>query len=118
MFHWDLPQPLQDAGGWESERIIQWFADYARICYQLFGEDVKYWMTFNEPKQTCLDGYGTGNFAPAINAYGIGEYICTHNLLKAHAEAWHIYDREFRASQKGIYKIVTSKNYYKNCSKF
>lgn len=102
LYHWDLPQPLQDAGGWENKKIIDWFADYARACFDLFGYEVKYWLTFNEPKQTCWAGYGGIGFAPGINSPGIGEYICIHNLLKAHSEAWHIYDREYRAEQKGI----------------
>lgn len=102
MYHWDLPQSLQDAGGWESEKIVEWFADYARLCYDLFGNDVKYWMTFNEPSNTCRSGYGGGYFAPGIQSSGIGEYLCTHNLLKAHAAAWHIYDDEYRQEQKGF----------------
>lgn len=78
LYHWDLPQPLQDAGGWETEDVIDWFADYARICFELFGNDVKYWFTFNEPVITCWGGYGGGEFAPGIESSGIGEYICAH----------------------------------------
>lgn len=101
LYHWDLPQSIQDAGGWTSERIVNWFAYYARVCFEIFGNEVKYWMTFNEAKQTCQLGYGSGIFAPGISSGGIGEYICAHHVLKAHAEVWHIYDREFRQQQNG-----------------
>ncbi|KAJ8930753.1 hypothetical protein NQ314_016414 [Rhamnusium bicolor] len=100
IFHWDTPQPIHEAGGFASEFVVDYFADYARLCFQLFGDDVKYWLTFNEPKQICHEGYGDAHKAPAVVSPGIGEYLCTHNVLKAHAKAYHIYDEEFRAKQK------------------
>lgn len=101
LHHWDIPQALEEAGGFLNENIIDWFADYARLCFETFGYSVKYWLTFNEPKQTCLYGYGEGSLAPSRVASGIGDYICSHNLLRAHAKAYHIYDKEFRSKQKG-----------------
>ncbi|XP_023312869.1 myrosinase 1 [Anoplophora glabripennis] len=106
LYHWDLPQVLQEQGGWTDEFIIDAFADYAKVCFELFGEDVKYWLTFNEPKQTCLYGYDYGSIAPKIYSPGVGGYKCTHNLLRAHAKAWHIYDQEFRAQQNGKVSIT------------
>ncbi|KAJ8936598.1 hypothetical protein NQ314_012213 [Rhamnusium bicolor] len=101
LYHWDLPQPLQDAGGWPDEFIINRFVDYARVCFQLFGDDVKYWATFNEAKQTCLQGYSYGSFAPGIQHPGVDDYLCAHNVIRAHARVWHIYDQEFRPTQNG-----------------
>lgn len=101
LYHWDLPQVFQDQGGWPDEFIVDKFGDYARVCFEMFGSDVKYWLTFNEPKQTCLGGYAEGSKAPALQNPGIAEYQCTHNVLKSHAKAWHIYDQEFRATQNG-----------------
>lgn len=101
MHHFDLPQALEEAGGFLNEDIVNWFADYARLCFTAFGNSVRYWNTFNEPRQNCHNGYGLGTAAPAHIAPGIGEYICSHNLLKAHAEAYHIYDKEFKREQKG-----------------
>ncbi|XP_056630380.1 myrosinase 1-like [Diorhabda sublineata] len=106
MFHWDTPQPLQDVGGWTNEIIIDIFADYARILFETFGSDIKYWLTFNEPKQTCQEGYGSGVKAPAITSHGYGEYLCAHNLIKAHAKVWHMYDKEFRNEQQGLVGIT------------
>lgn len=106
LFHWDLPQPLQDLGGWTNPLIVEYFANYARLCFQLFGPYVKLWSTFNEPKNLCLLGYGYGRNAPLIWSSGVGEYLCAHYIIKAHARAYHIYDEEFRAVQNGRISIV------------
>lgn len=100
IFHWDLPQPIQDVGGWPNAEIIEWFADYASICFELFGDLVKYWVTFNEPKQICNDGYGVGTKAPAIHSPH-AEYLCAHNLLFAHARTYHLYTDTFKETQNG-----------------
>ncbi|XP_018573473.1 myrosinase 1-like isoform X1 [Anoplophora glabripennis] len=99
LYHWDLPQPLQDLGGWTNEFVVEAFAEYARLCFELFGDDVKYWLTFNEPKQICPP-------IPGTPSPGIGEYICAHHILKAHARVWHTYDQEFKATQNGQVSIT------------
>lgn len=102
LYHWDLPQVLEETiGGWLNETTADLFAEYARICYQLFGDDIKLWITLNEPKQVCGGGYGGGWGAPGVVSPGELEYVCTRNVLLAHAKAWHIYDDEFRQTQKG-----------------
>lgn len=100
IFHWDLPQPIEDVGGWPNSAIIGWYTDYAKLCFELFGDLVKYWTTFNEPKQICNDGYGIGTKAPAIQSPQ-AEYMCAHNLLLAHAKTYHLYNQEFRRCQNG-----------------
>ncbi|KAJ8936595.1 hypothetical protein NQ314_012210 [Rhamnusium bicolor] len=112
LYHWDLPQPLQEAGGWVDEFIVNKYVDYVRLAFQLFGDDVKYWATFNEPKQTCLQGYGYGSMAPAVQHPGVDNYLCAHNVLKAHAAAWHVYDDEFRATQNGKVTMVIDSNWF------
>ncbi|KAJ8953300.1 hypothetical protein NQ317_005817 [Molorchus minor] len=112
MYHWDLPQALQDQGGWPDEFIVDKFGEYARVLFQLFGDQVTYWFTFNEPKQTCLSGYEYGSMAPGIKEPGIAGYQCTHNVLKSHARAWHIYDDEFRSTQNGKVSIVIDSNWF------
>lgn len=108
LFHWDLPQKLQDMGGWTNPHIVDWFGDYARVVYGLFGDRVKLWITMNEPREICYQGYGAGTLAPALNIEGVGNYLCNKNLLLAHARAFHIYDDEFRASQGGNIFITLS----------
>lgn len=106
IFHWDLPQVLQDYGGFLNDSLKDWFVDYARVCFENFGEDVKMWITFNEATSICYSGYGTKRLAPALGISGVGEYICGHNLIKGHAAAYHLYDQEFRPKQGG--KIVNN----------
>ncbi|XP_026759049.2 myrosinase 1-like [Galleria mellonella] len=95
IYHWDLPQKLQDIGGWTNAHIIDYYTDYANILFKHFAHKVKYWVTFNEPMQTCLEGYGGTYRAPALNRHGIAEYLCTHNLLKAHASVYHLFKSNF-----------------------
>lgn len=96
MYHWDLPQKMQSIGGWANPHLIDFFTDYASLLLKYFGHKVKYWVTFNEPMQTCLEGYGGTYRAPALNRHGMAEYLCTHNLLKAHASVYHLFDKEYR----------------------
>lgn len=56
MYHWDLPTYLEDLGGFINPEIQEWFVDYARFLFETFGDDVKEWITFNEPKQACEHG--------------------------------------------------------------
>ncbi|KAG5889224.1 hypothetical protein JTB14_018647 [Gonioctena quinquepunctata] len=106
IFHWDTPLSLQEQGGFLNESMIDWYGNYARICFEAFGDDVKFWLTFNEPKQTCTGGYGYGYFPPLVKSEGQLEYVCVHNLVRAHARAWHIYDEEFRGKQGGVIGIT------------
>ncbi|CAG4916863.1 unnamed protein product [Colias eurytheme] len=101
IYHWDLPQKLQELGGWANPNIVDWYADFAKIAFSLFGDRVKYWVTINEPYQICYEGYGSNALAPLLNIQGVAEYLCAKNLLLAHAKAYHIYDDEFRSSQGG-----------------
>ena len=64
MFHWDLPQALEDRGGWTSPVTVDAFGRYADTIVQAFAGDVKHWITLNEIVCFTLLGYGTGNKAP------------------------------------------------------
>ncbi|KAF2887266.1 hypothetical protein ILUMI_18907, partial [Ignelater luminosus] len=106
IFHWDTPQPVEDLGGFTNELMADWFEDYARVVFENFGDRVKLWITFNEPKQTCLHGYGSDGLAPGYKLSGTGDYLCAHNLIKAHARAYHLYDKKFRSKQNGNISIA------------
>ncbi|XP_022827446.1 myrosinase 1-like [Spodoptera litura] len=116
MFHWDLPQSLQDLGGWANPLIADWFEDYARVLYDALGDRVKTWITLNEPKQMIIFGYGMERFAPNIVSPGIGDYIAVKNALLAHARAWHLYDKEYREKQKGTCGITIATDFREGLS--
>jgi beta-glucosidase len=64
LYHWDLPQPLQDAGGWLNRDTAYRFAEYAELAAAALGDRVKLWITLNEPAMTTMLGYGLGVHAP------------------------------------------------------
>ncbi|CAG4997855.1 unnamed protein product [Parnassius apollo] len=112
IYHWDLPQKLQEMGGWTNPYIIDWYTDYARVAFELFGEKVKNWITVNEPEQICYFGYGNNLHAPRLNIKGVADYLCAKNILLAHAKAYHVYDEEYRPNQGGTIFISLSAQYY------
>ncbi|ELV10219.1 Lactase-phlorizin hydrolase [Tupaia chinensis] len=105
LFHWDLPQALQDIGGWENPSLIELFDSYADFCFQTFGDRVKFWMTFNEPMYQAWLGYGSGEFAPGVKDPGWAPYKVAHAVIKAHARAYHTYDEKYRQKQKGVISL-------------
>ena len=66
LYHWDLPQALQDLGGWSSRDCAGWYADYAALCARRYGDRVKRWITFNEFSVFTLFGYAIPWAAPGI----------------------------------------------------
>ncbi|CAG7726160.1 unnamed protein product, partial [Allacma fusca] len=112
LYHWDLPQVLQNSGGFLNEElIIQKFAAYSRLVFSHFGDRVKTWITFNEPWSICWNGYGTGKEAPGIVQPDTAPYICAHTLLKAHAVVYRIYQMEFKL-QRGRLGLALDFNSY------
>ncbi|XP_025092494.1 LOW QUALITY PROTEIN: lactase-phlorizin hydrolase-like [Pomacea canaliculata] len=101
LYHYDLPQAMQDRGGWRNETIIDHFNNYARVCFEQFGDRVKLWITFNEPAVVAWYGHGNGVLAPGIHDPGVGVYTVAHNIIRSHAKAFHTYDTHFRHVYKG-----------------
>lgn len=101
MYHWDLPQALQDLGGWANPVIAEYFEDYAHLLYTHFGDRVKWWITINEPLNVALGYYNIQSRAPGVDARGTGGYLAVHTILLAHAKAYRLYDKEFRSKQEG-----------------
>ncbi|MFP4353548.1 MAG: GH1 family beta-glucosidase [Phycisphaerae bacterium] len=66
LYHWDLPQKLQDKGGWPERDTAKAFADYAQVCFDELGDKVDFWITLNEPKVSSVGGYLQGWHAPGI----------------------------------------------------
>jgi len=87
LYHWDLPQALEDDGGWRDRDTAARFADFATDCYSAFGDRVKWWLTVNEPWIVGLLGYLHGLHAPGYRDDVFGEVTVFHHLLLAHGLA-------------------------------
>jgi beta-glucosidase len=90
LYHWDLPQGLQDHGGWVKRDTACWFAEYAAAMFRRLGDRVKTWMTINEPQVVAFLGYERGIHAPGIRDYGTAVQA-SHELLVAHSLAMQAY---------------------------
>ncbi|MFA7337503.1 MAG: GH1 family beta-glucosidase [Candidatus Obscuribacterales bacterium] len=87
LYHWDLPQVLQEQfGGWASRDVLSYFADYAGKMVERFGDRVSMWTTHNEPWCTAYFGYAWGTWAPGVADEKIGKQV-HHNLLVSHGLA-------------------------------
>ena len=86
LYHWDLPQPLQDKGGWATRDIAEIFADYAGRAGEAFGDRVHRWITVNEPWVVAHVGYRDGRHAPGIKDPKQA-VAANHHLLLAHGRA-------------------------------
>ncbi|MGJ3240853.1 MAG: GH1 family beta-glucosidase [Anaerolineae bacterium] len=86
LYHWDLPQALQDRGGWENPDSVQWFVDYSAIVSEALGDRVKDWITHNEPYVVSMLGNQLGLHAPG-KTDSQAAYTVAHHLLISHGEA-------------------------------
>eukprot|EP00879_Flechtneria_rotunda_P007225 GHRR01007582.1.p1 GENE.GHRR01007582.1~~GHRR01007582.1.p1 ORF type:complete len:500 (+),score=122.40 GHRR01007582.1:150-1649(+) len=102
LYHWDLPQVLQDKyQGFMDRQFVDDFVYYAKVAFEKFGGRVRKWTTFNEPWVICNNQYGSGDFAPGIAFGDSGKYKCGHNLLLAHAYAVKLYRGSFQGKKGG-----------------
>lgn len=86
LYHWDLPQELQDAGGWPERQTAQRFADYAELVRDRLGDRVGHWITLNEPWCSAFLGYAAGIHAPGIRD-DAASVRAAHHLLLGHGLA-------------------------------
>lgn len=86
LYHWDLPQPLEDAGGWPERDTVERFAEYAALVGDALADGVELWITLNEPWCSAWLGYGSGKHAPGSRDIGLA-VAATHHLLLAHGQA-------------------------------
>jgi len=86
LYHWDLPQALEDEGGWLNRATVERFAEYAARCFDAYGDRVRRWITVNEPWIVGLLGYRLGLHAPGHEDVR-QEITAFHHLLLAHGRA-------------------------------
>ena len=84
LYHWDLPQKLEDKGGWRAKDTCYYFADYARETVKHFSDRVSNWITFNETWCSSVLGYETGEHAPGVKESPKTVNQVIHNLYLAH----------------------------------
>ena len=83
LYHWDLPQALQDRGGWLNSESPEWFAEYASVAKQELGDLVSMWTTHNEPWCAAFLGHSEGEHAPGLKDGGLS-YVAAHHLMLGH----------------------------------
>src|SRR3546814_11670502 len=88
LYHWDLPQALEDDGGWLNRDTADRFAEYATLCAMRFGDRIKQWIPVNEPNVASLMGYALGMHAPG-KALMFDALPAAHHVLLAHGQAVH-----------------------------
>jgi beta-glucosidase len=86
LYHWDLPQAIEDRGGWTNRETSERFAEYAGIVYEALSEEVGHWITLNEPWVAAWMGYGLGVHAPGRRD-SAAALAATHHLLLGHGLA-------------------------------
>lgn len=86
LYHWDLPQALQDAGGWGRRDTSAHFAEYADVVSRRLGDRVKHWITHNEPWCSAFMGHWEGQHAPGLHNWRLALQAC-HNVLLSHGRA-------------------------------
>jgi beta-glucosidase len=86
LYHWDLPQALEDLGGWPTRETAARFADYAGLVHGALGDAVPFWATLNEPWVSAWLGYGAGVHAPGLDDDALA-LAASHHLLLAHGLA-------------------------------
>jgi beta-glucosidase len=101
LFHWDLPQKLEDAGGWPERATAEAFASYAAVVAQRLGDRVKDWITHNEPFCTSWLGYGMGAHAPGRKSVR-DALAASHHALLAHGWAVEAIRRASPDAEVGI----------------
>jgi beta-glucosidase len=101
LYHWDLPQALEDAGGWTSRSTAQAFVDYADVVSRRLGDRVKLWITHNEPWCIAVLGHAEGKHAPGRKSWP-DALAASHHLLLSHGWTVPVLRRNVPGAEVGI----------------
>ncbi|KAH9316388.1 hypothetical protein KI387_025015 [Taxus chinensis] len=128
LYHWDLPQALEDSyKGWLHSNIVGDYVKFAETCFEKFGDRVKKWVTFNEPHTFAIQGYDVGLQAPGrcsilLHTFcragnsATEPYIVGHHVLLSHATTVNIYRKKYKAKQGGRIGIALDVMWYEPMS--
>ncbi|MCP9757327.1 beta-glucosidase [Lacihabitans sp. CCS-44] len=115
LYHWDLPQALQDLGGWTNREILNWFSQYAEFCSKEYGPKVKKWFVLNEPMSFVGLGYFMGMHAPSKK--GFKNFLsAAHHATLCQAEGGRILRKNIADAQVGTTfscSVVRPKNIWR-----
>ena len=101
LYHWDLPQALEDRGGWRNRSTADWFTDYARTAFERLGDRITTWFTINEPWIVGDHGHFEGKHAPGMRDLR-ASLIVDHHVLLAHGKAVRAYRESGQDGRIGI----------------
>ena len=101
LYHWDLPQALEEEGGWPARGTVEAFADYVEAVAARLGDRVRHWITHNEPRVAAWLGYGWGMHAPGRTSER-DALAAAHHLLLSHGRAVEILRRDVPEASVGI----------------
>jgi len=101
LFHWDLPQALQDRGGFASPEVVGWFTDFTSVVVSAVGDRVSDWMTFNEPAVFAFLAHADGIHAPGLRHWPTAMRVAD-NQLRAHAAAAQVIRSRVPGARIGV----------------
>ncbi|RPH62668.1 MAG: beta-glucosidase [Chloroflexi bacterium] len=101
LYHWDLPQALEDEGGWANRATAEAFVEYTEVITRALGDRVKHWITHNEPAVVAWLGYALGIHAPGLKDFALGARA-SHHLLLSHGWTVPVIRRNCPGAEAGI----------------
>ncbi|NDI35936.1 glycoside hydrolase family 1 protein [Chengkuizengella sediminis] len=101
LYHFDMPLDMQKIGGWENRDVVKFYVNYAKSCFELFGDRVKKWFTHNEPIVPVECGYLYGHHYPALCDFQKAVQVAYHSML-ASAEVIRVYKQLWQDGKIGI----------------
>ena len=107
LYHWDMPQVMQEKGGWLNKETIDAFEKYANACFKAFGDRVKHWITFNETIVFTSGGYLKGCHPPGIQKDPKKYFDSIHNVMVAHAKCVKDYKELKQGGEIGITHVFS-----------
>ena len=107
LYHWDLPQCLEDIGGFLNPNFPDWFEAYAKVCFEAFGDRVKMWSTFNELSIIVTGGYANGRFPPYHHEIKEG-LLAGHLSMIAHFRVVRLYKSMNLGGKIGMVNCISN----------